>query len=61
MSINLTNISLHTYLGKELLVLETNEVEVSYESQTVLLPLVIVKGQGSSLFGYNWLEHVCLS
>ena len=61
MSINLTNISLHTYLGKELLVLETTEVEAAYESQTVSFPLVIVKGQGSSLLGYNWLEHVCLS
>ena len=43
MSINLTNISLHTYLGKELLVLETTEVEAAYESQTDFFPLLLSK------------------
>ena len=60
-SIEPTNISLRTYLGKELPVLGTTEVEVVYESQTVMLPLIIVRGQGSSLFGHNWLEHIRLN
>ena len=50
-SIEPTNISLRTYLGKELPALGTTEVEVVYESQTVMLPVIIVRGQGSSLFG----------
>ena len=58
-SIEPTNISLRTYLGKELPVLGTTEVEVVYE--TVILPLIIVRGQGSSLFGRNWLEHIRLN
>ena len=34
---------------------------VSYESQTTLLPLVVVKGDKASLFGRNWLVHIKLN
>ena len=30
-------------------------------SQNATLPLVVVKGQGSSLFGRNWLQHIRLN
>ena len=36
------------------------DVTVTYASQVVPLPLVIVKGQGSTLFGRNWLTHIQL-
>ncbi len=49
-----SDLTLRTYLGKELPVLGTVQVTVSYESQKASLPLVIVKGQGASLFGQNW-------
>ena len=32
-----------------------------YASQTTSLPLVVVKGDGASLFGRNWLEHIKLN
>lgn len=56
-----TNITLRTYLGKELPLLGTIDVEVSYEEQTKLLPLVIVQGKGADLFGRNWLENIRLN
>ena len=46
-------ISLQTNLNDQLLVLGSADVEVSYDSQVVTLPLVVVTGQGSILFGYN--------
>ena len=56
-----TDISLRTYMGKELPVLGVATVAVSYESQTTLLPLVVVKGDKASLFVRNWLVHIKLN
>lgn len=56
-----TDIALRTYLGKELPILGTTDIEVTYESQKMTLPLVIVKGEGASLFGRNWIEHIQLN
>ena len=33
---------------------------VEYKGQAVQLPLIVVKGEGPSLFGKNWLEHLRL-
>ena len=35
-------------------------VDVCYGDQQVTLPLVVVKGKGSSLFSRNWLERIKL-
>ena len=35
-------------------------VTVSYKSQVISLPLLIVQGDGAALFGRNWLEHLRL-
>ena len=56
-----TDISLCTYMGEELPVLGVATVAVGYESQTTSLPLVVVKGDGASLFGRNWLERIKLN
>lgn len=56
-----SNIMLRTYLGKELPILGTANVDVTYETQKVSLPLVVVKGEGASLFGQNWLQYICLN
>lgn len=32
-----------------------------YESQKASLPLIIVKGDGASLLGRNWLHHIRLN
>ena len=37
------------------------EVEVCYEEQQVKLPLLLVKGEGPSLFGRDWLTKISLN
>ena len=59
-SITPTDISLRTYLGNQLPVLGSAEVEVVYNSQVLSLPLIVVKGIGSTLLGRNWLERLQL-
>ena len=36
-------------------------VSVCYGDQQVTLPLVVIKGNGPSLFGRNWLEKIKLN
>ena len=55
-----TDVSLRSYLGEQLPLLGVINVQVVYNSQTSTLPLYIVKGCGSSLFGRDWLEHIQL-
>ena len=57
-SITPTSISLRTYLGNQLPVLGSAVVEVVYNSQVLSLPLIVVKGIGSTLLGRNWLERL---
>ena len=42
-------------------ILGSADVTVEYGEQQVMLPLVVVKGGGPSLFGRNWLEKVKLN
>ena len=60
-SLHSSDITLRTYLGKELPVLGTVQVEVQYESQKATLPLIVIKGQGASLLGRNWLTSIRLN
>ena len=45
-----------SYSKKPIPVAGTVQVQVAYKSQTFTLPLIIVKGEGPTLFGRNWLE-----
>ena len=54
------HIHTHTHIRESLNVLGTLEVEVQYEGQRAHLPLFVLKGDGPSLFGRNWLESVRL-
>ena len=56
-----TEVRLRTYTGDGLPVLGEATVTVTYESQSVTLPLIIVQGQGAALFGRNWLDHIRLN
>ena len=49
---------LKTYSGEELEVLGQLVVRVRYGAQESKLPLIVVKGQGPSLFGRNWLKEI---
>ena len=53
-----TDVSLHTYTGETL---TTLDVQVEYESQVLLQPLVVRKDQGPILFRWNWLEKIKLN
>ena len=47
------------YLGEVIAVQGTVQVDVEYNQQHVKLPSFIVKGNGPSLFGHNWLSKIC--
>ena len=53
-----SSIVLTTYSGEKLKVLGQTETSVSYNGQEAVLPLVVVEGEGLSLFGRNWLEAI---
>ena len=55
-----SKVCLRTYSGESLKVIGQVEVEVCYEQQRVKLPLLVVKGEGPSLFGRDWLTKICL-
>ena len=52
--------NLCTYSGERLAVLGKKMVTVTHNSRSVKLPLVIVKEDGPSLFGYGWLKEIQL-
>ena len=56
----LTNIILKTYTGKPIKVLGTFNAKVKYEEQQYNLPMLVVDGDGPSLFGHNWLSVIIL-
>ena len=60
-SLKKTNISLRSYSGESVKVLGSVDVTVVYNSESVLLPLLIVDGSGPSLLGRNWLKLIRLN
>lgn len=51
---------LSTYTGENIVVLGSVNVTVDYNKQRKFLPLVVVKGEGPTLLGRNWLSHIRL-
>ncbi len=56
-----SDLTLRTYSGELLNVLGEVEVLVVYKDQVKALPLVVVDGEGPSLFGRDWLAHFKLN
>ena len=56
-----TGITLHSYSGESIPVLGCVDVNVKYGGQEANLPLVVVKGEGPSLLGRNWLSQLILN
>ena len=52
---------LKTYSGDRLTVLGTMDAVVQYEQQTRELPLTVVRGDGPSLLGRDWLQQLTLN
>ena len=55
-----STVSLCSYSGEPIRVAGEVTVTVSYKQQQAKVPLVIVKGDGPSLLGCNWLEQLRL-
>ena len=53
-------ITLRSYAGECIPVLGCMDVLVKYKGQEATLPLVVVKGEGPSLLGRNWLSQLKL-
>ena len=51
---------LRTYTGQPLQLVGSVNVSVSYKSQQAQLSLLVVMGDGPSLFGRDWLESITL-
>ena len=51
---------LYSYSGEAIPVLGSFDVCVAYKSQVATLPLLVVKRDGPSLFGRNWLNQIRL-
>ena len=49
-------LKLQTYTGEPLKLLGQPNVQVTIENQSVTLPILVVSGDGPSLFGRNWLH-----
>ena len=49
--LNKSSVALCTYTGKAMAVVGQLKVQVSYKTQSCLLPLIVVAGKGQSLFG----------
>ncbi len=56
-----SDLTLRTYSGELLNVLGEVEMLVVYKNQKKSLPLVVVEGEGPSLFGRDWLAHFKLN
>ena len=52
--------TLRTYSGEQIKTLGSIDVTVVYNNQTVDLPLLVIEGEGPSLFGRNWLKSIQL-
>ena len=56
-----SQIKLKTYRGEALEIIGQALVEETYQDKTTKLPLQILKGNGPSLFGRNWLKNIKLN
>ena len=54
---NAVPLCLKIYTGGHIVVVDEMITQVQYGSQVKELSLIVVQGEGPSLFGHNWLEH----
>jgi len=56
-----TNTRLQTYTSEKISVLGPLKVQVLHNSQTKHLSLLVIKGQGPSLLGRDWMNWLTLN
>ena len=49
---------MHLYSGEAILAVGKVDVEVQYQGQQAKLSLIVVEGDGPSLFGCDWLSAI---
>ncbi|KAL1255447.1 hypothetical protein QQF64_013508 [Cirrhinus molitorella] len=59
--LEVARVKLKTYTGEIMPVLGQFQAKVSYNGQSESLPLIVVKGEGPSLCGRNWLQNLTLN
>ena len=59
-ALHTSRLELKTYTGERMAVVGEWDVQVQYCQQSKTLPLIVVTGNGPSLLGRNWLEHIRL-
>ena len=55
-----TEAKLCTYSGEQLPVKGKLTCEVSYEGHSYTLPLIVLTGEGPTLLGRDWMQHIQL-
>ena len=60
LSLQETTLKLRTYTGETLQIHGAITVDVTYNDQTVTLPLLVVEGTRPSLVGRDWLTKIRL-
>ena len=60
-SLQKSMVKLKSYSGEDIPVMGQTEVLVKYNHQEENLPLLVVKGDGRSLFGRNWFSRISLN
>ncbi|PIK43447.1 hypothetical protein BSL78_19692 [Apostichopus japonicus] len=55
-----TDIVLRTYTGAKVEILGETEVTVEYQRQKCKLRLIVIRGEGASLLGRDWLQKIRL-
>ena len=58
--LQVSNVKLRTYSNESLQVLGQIEAKIQYNEQKVWFPLIVVEGNGPTLFGTDWLAHIQL-
>ena len=56
-SLTESKVNLRTYSGEQIAVLGCLQVNVEYNGQKAIVPLLVVRGSGPSLLGRDWLSY----
>ena len=59
-SLKKSNVVLRTYTEQKLMVLGEIQVQVEHRKQKQQMPLIVVKGEGPTLLGRDWLKFIQL-
>ena len=56
--LQLTAQELYIYTGETVKIIDVCQLNVEYDQQSTHMPLYVLEGNGSALFGRNWLKQI---